>query len=139
MHYKVIGSVIAARLDIDEEIVQSIKLLCEKLQVKSAVVHGIGAVKSAKTGIFDFESGAYKENQFDKFAELISLDGNVTEMDGEKYIHLHASFGDENGNTFGGHLKSAIIGATCELFIMTLDETIHRFHDEKTGLNLFDI
>lgn len=139
MYYKSIGNTIAARLEIGEEIIASITEICEKEKVKSAVIHAIGAVSSAKVAMFDFKKGAYNENEINKFMELISLEGNVTKMNGENYIHLHASFGDEDGNAFGGHLKEAVIGATCELFIETLDEEIVRIHDDKTGLNVFSI
>ncbi len=139
MQYKTLGNVIAARLEIGEEIIACVKEICEKEKVKSAVIHAIGAVKSAKIAMFDFSTGAYKENEIDRFMELTSLDGNATKMDGETYIHLHANFGDEDGRALGGHLKEAVIGATCEIFIFTLSEEIKRIHDENTGLNIFSL
>lgn len=139
MFYKTIGNVIAVRLEIGEEIVGCVKEICTKENLKSAVIHGIGAVKSAKIGLFDFDKGEYKENELNQFMELTSLDGSMTKMNGETYIHLHANFGDESGRAFGGHLKEAIIGATAEIFILTLGEEITRFHDDVTTLNLLDI
>ena len=70
---------------------------------------------------------------------LLNLEGNVTEMNGETYIHLHAVFGDHDARAFGGHLKSAVIGATCEMFIEPVENVIDRVKDDKTGLNIFDI
>ena len=40
-------------------------------------------------------------------------------------------------NTIGGHLISATISLTGEIFITQIDTAIERFHDENTGLNLF--
>ena len=137
MQYRTIGDTIVARLEIGEEIIASIKEICEKENVKSAVIHAIGAVNSAKFAMFDFDKKEYNENEVNRFMELISLEGNMTKMDGEVYIHLHASFGDESGAVFGGHLREAVIGATCEIFIHTLGEEIKRIHDENTGLNVF--
>ena len=37
---------------------------------------------------------------------------------------------------FGGHLKSAVVGATAEVFITVLSGKIDRTFDEQTGLNL---
>ena len=139
MKYSVKENLIIARLDIDDEIVDSIKTICENENVKSAVIHAIGAVKSADIALFDFASKEYKENSFNEFMELLSLEGNVTKMNKETYIHLHASLGNEKGQALGGHLKRAVIGATCEMFIETLPYEIKRIKDEKTGLNIFDI
>lgn len=40
-------------------------------------------------------------------------------------------------NTIGGHLISATISLTGEIFITQIDTAIERFHDKNTGLNLF--
>lgn len=140
MLYRTIDNVIAVRLEIGEEIVSSIKELCTKENVKSAVVHGIGALKSAKIGLFDLGKHKYIENEFNQFMELTSLDGSVTKKDGETYIHFHANLGTETGQALGGHLSEAIVGATAEIFIFKLSEEIGRFYDaEVTTLNLMDI
>ena len=44
---------------------------------------------------------------------------------------------NEKGQTVGGHLNSARISATCEMFIYIIDGEVDRFKDESTGLNLF--
>lgn len=139
MKYTQNGTNIVARLDIDDEIIASLETICKKNDIKSARVHAIGAVKSATVAMFDFAKGDYNENTLDRFMELLSLEGNVTEMNGETYIHLHAVFGDSDAKAFGGHLKKAVIGATCEMFIEPLENTVNRIKDEKTGLNIFDI
>ena len=60
-------------------------------------------------------------------------------MNGEYYSHIHMSAADEMGVTYGGHLNRAIVSATCEMFIDIIYGKVDRFHDEKTGLNLFDL
>lgn len=139
MKYTKNGKNIVARLDIDDEIIASLEIICKESNIKSARIHAIGAVKSATVAMFDFAKGDYNENSLDRFMELLSLEGNVTQMNGETYIHLHAVFGDCDGKAFGGHLKKAVIGATCEMFIEPLENTVSRVKEEKTGLNIFDI
>lgn len=139
MKYTKNGSVITARLDIDDEIIASLEKICREMNIRAARVHAIGAVKNATVAMFDFEKGDYNENKLDRFMELLNLEGNVTEMNGETYIHLHAVFGDHDARAFGGHLKSAVIGATCEMFIEPVENVIDRVKDDKTGLNIFDI
>lgn len=132
-------NVIVARLDIDDEIIASLETICKENDIKSARVHAIGAVKSATVAMFDFAKGDYNETKLDRFMELLSLEGNVTQMNGETYIHLHASFGDSEGKAYGGHLKNAVIGATCEMFIEPLENVVNRIKDSDTGLNIFDL
>ena len=53
-------------------------------------------------------------------------------------MHLHFSAGDSAGRVFGGHLNSAVISATAEIFVRTLCGAVGRRFDEGIGLNLLD-
>ncbi len=139
MKEKVIGNTIALRLEIGEEIVESVKNVCARHNVRAAYITGIGALKKAIVGVFNMETKIYKSNEFNCFTELTALCGNASVMNGESYIHLHASLADESGHAFGGHLNEGVIGATAEIFITVLDGTIERVHCEETGLNVFDL
>jgi len=55
------------------------------------------------------------------------------------YLHLHINLSDNKLNSFGGHLNSAIVSATCEFIIEDFGEDIDRFADEASGLNLLKI
>ena len=68
--------------------------------------------------------------------ELTSLSGNVSSMDGEVYLHLHANFANEQNIVRGGHLNEATVSATAEIFITQTPGIIGRYFDEKIGLNL---
>lgn len=139
MKEKVIGNTIVIRLEIGEEIIESIKDVCTRYSVKGAYITGIGALKKAVVGVFNMDTKVYKSNEYNCFTELTALCGNASVMNGESYIHLHASLADENGHAFGGHLNEGVIGATAEIFITVLDGTIERAHCDETGLNVFDI
>lgn len=136
MLYKNIGNTIVVRLEVGDEIVSSVKEICTRENLKSAVIHGIGAVRSARVGLFNFQTGVYKENEFNQPMELTSLEGSMTKMNGETYIHLHANFGDSEGRVLGGHLSHSVIGATAEIFILPLGEEIDRFYSDEIKLNL---
>ncbi len=83
------------------------------------------------------ETGRYSDLQLPNFMELTNLSGNVSALDGETYLHVHITLADEHGHAFGGHLKSAIIGATAEIFMTVFDTNIDRARDDATGLNTF--
>lgn len=140
MKVKKIENVYVVRLCENEKIVESLYEVCRSEKIRLATINAIGAVKSADVGLYSMENKAYKSNKFNVPLELVSLIGNVTQKDnGEAHVHVHASFADENGSIFGGHLEDAVVSVTCEIFITELNGEIKRKVDGKTGLTVFDI
>lgn len=139
MKYQKNGKVICVRLDIGEGIVASISEICEKENILFAEVKGIGAVSSATVGFYNLKRGEYIAQSFDEPMEMVSLLGNVTAKDGEPYLHLHASFSNEECQLVGGHLTEAVIGVTAEIFINVIDCQMNRRADKVTGINILDI
>lgn len=139
MKEKAIGNTVVLRLEIGEDIVKSVKDVCARRKITAAHISGIGALKKAVVGVFNMETKVYKSNEYNEFTELTNLCGNASLMNGETYIHLHATLADEEGHAFGGHLNEGIVGATAEIFITVLDGVIDRVYCDETGLNVFDI
>ncbi|MFP4017317.1 MAG: PPC domain-containing DNA-binding protein [Halanaerobiales bacterium] len=125
------------RLEKGEEIVSTIKKFCEEKGVKLARVSGIGAVDRAEIGLFDTKNKEYHSKELRGDHEITSLNGNISTKDGETYLHLHINLSDEEYNTKGGHLSSAVISGTGEIVIDIIDGTIEREFNEEVGLNLF--
>ena len=124
-------------MDKGEEVVSSLKSICQKEDIKLASVSAIGAVNDITVGVFNPDTKQYKSNRFTGNFEIISLSGKVTTMKGIPYIHLHMSAGNDEGKVFGGHLNEAKISATCEMVITLIDGEVDREYSEEIGLNLF--
>jgi hypothetical protein len=139
MKYKVFGSTIVVRIDRGEELMTSVKSLCEKEGVTLASITALGAVDHVIVGLYKVEEQRFLPNVFDGEMEMTSLIGNVTVKDGEVYLHMHADFADETGRVFGGHVTEVIVSGTCEMFIQKIDGVIGRRMDNETGINLFDM
>lgn len=137
MEYKKFGNVIVVRLDPGEEILESIKKISEKENIKLAKVEALGATNEFTIGAYSILEQKYYKKDYNGVWEIVSLHGNINTMNGEFYTHIHMGAGDNNGNFVGGHLNRAIISATCEMFITLIDGKIDRIKDEKTGLNIF--
>ena len=139
MRSRISNNVVAIRLDIGENIVECIKSVARLYDVKSAIVSGIGATDKFTCGVFNPVTREYKENHFLGTYEILSLCGNLTQMNEEPYVHLHIIVGDENCASIGGHLIEARISATAEIFLQIIDQPIDRIRDDDIGLNLLSL
>lgn len=138
MEYRKFGNTIFARIDRGEEILEKLKEISVKENIKLAHVSALGATNDFTVGVFNVDEKKYYANSFSGNFEIVSLTGTVTTMDGEFYAHLHMSAGNDKGEVFGGHLNRAKISATCEMVITVTDGTVERKFNEDVGLNLFD-
>ncbi len=136
MEYKRFDNNIVLRVNIGEDIVESINKVAHLEKIKLASVTGIGAIDDLTIGIFKPSDKTYYENKFKEDLEVLALNGNITTKNNEVYIHLHISVGDEKGNAFGGHLNEAIVSVTAEIFIHIIDGEVDRKLDESININL---
>ena len=136
MQYKKFGDTYAVRLEKGEEVVAAIKGLCEKEQIRLGTVTGLGAADRIVIGLFHTVEKKYYSTTYTEPMEMTALCGNVTEMDGQIYLHFHANFGRAGGAVIGGHLNEAHISATGEIFVRRLDGEVGRTFNEEIGLNL---
>lgn len=136
MEYKRFGNNIVVRMDRGEDIVEQVKVLAEREQIRLASVQALGAVNDFTVGVFNTETKVYGSNRFQGPYEIVSLTGIIDTMDGKFYTHLHMSAGNAQGQVFGGHLNRAVISATCEMIVTVIDGQVDRQFSEEIGLNL---
>ncbi len=138
MESKRFNNKIVVRLDKGEEIVSSLMKVVKEYNVKLGTIQALGATNYVKIGLFNVEEKKYYSNVLTKDMEITSLIGNISQKDGEPYLHLHINVADGKQNVYGGHLNECIISATCELFIDVIDGEVDRYFNEEIGLNLID-
>ena len=126
------------RIDKGEEIVETLKELCGKENIKLGTITGIGATNRVKVGLFDPKEKEYHASELEDNFEITSLYGNITTMNGETYLHLHINLCDKNHKCFGGHLNYAYVSATFEGVIELIEGEVNRHLDNEIGLNLLD-
>ncbi len=137
MEYRRFENTIIARIDKGEEILDKVKEIALKEDIKLASVQALGAISQFTVGVFKTDEKKYLANEFEGAFEIVSLTGTINTMDGEFYAHLHMSAGDEKGQVFGGHLNRAQVSATCEMVITVIPGNVDRKYSEEIGLNLF--
>lgn len=138
MDYRKIENKIVARIDKGEEILEKIKEIALKEDIKMASVTALGATSDFTVGVFKVDEKKYYSNNFSGNFEIVSLIGTINTMNGEFYTHIHMSAGNDKGEVFGGHLNRAVVSATCEMIIDIINGCVDRKFDEDVGLNLFE-
>ena len=139
MKTKLLGDTLAIRLEIGDDVVESVICACRENNILCGTVSGIGACNYAKIGVFYPQTKAYEEIEFEGDMEICSLLGNMTEKEGDPYLHLHVTLSSHDGSVVGGHLKAATVSATGEIFVRKLTGAMGRKICDITGLNIFDI
>lgn len=137
MDYRKFNHAIVARIDKGEEILEKVKEIALKEKIKLANVNALGATNDFTVGVFKTDEKKYYSNEFQENFEIVSLTGTINTMNGEPYIHIHMSAGNDKGEVYGGHLNKAVVSATCEMVINVIDGAVDRYFDEEIGLNLF--
>lgn len=136
MEYKVFDEIIVLRLEKGEEVIETIKKLCEKEDIKAGLISGLGATNHVVVGLFKADEKKYYSNTFEEDFEISNLTGNISRMNGEVYLHIHGTFANIEGKCIGGHLNKAVISATSEIIITKINADIERKFNKEIGLNL---
>lgn len=137
MEYKRFENTLVIRLNRGEEVLEQIKIIAEKENIKLAMINALGAADDFVVGVYSVPKKKYYSKEYQGAYEITSLHGNISTMNDEFYLHLHMSAADNNGNVVGGHLNKCVISATCEMFISIINGNVDRIKDEETGLNIF--
>ncbi len=137
MEYKRFENTIILRMDRGEEILETLKTVALKENIKLASVSAIGACDHFVAGVYSIPEQKYYKNEFNGVFEITALVGNINTMNGEYYAHLHITCADEKCNCLGGHLNEARISATCEMVINIIEGNVDRVKNPDTGINVF--
>ena len=139
MKFQKVGSKWIVRINKGEEILTTLKKFCSDNKIFFGTVSGIGAVNRAVIGLFETSAKEYHTTEYTGDYEVTSLLGNITTMNNEVYLHLHINLAGPDNRTIGGHLSSAFVSGTIELFIDAIEDKLEREFDETVGLNLWKL
>jgi predicted DNA-binding protein with PD1-like motif len=104
--------------------------------VQSGAMTGLGAVGAIQLAYYDLATKSYRRRDFEGDHEIGALCGNITRLDGEPLVHMHAVIGGPDFAAFTGHVMQARCGATLEVFLHDWAAGIDRRMDAAIGLNL---
>lgn len=127
------------RFEIEEDFLESLSAWAQANGVKSGFFNGVGGAKSTSLGFYDVSQKQYHFQELDSFLEVVSINGNLTQNNGQFKIHAHAVLSDDQLRTYGGHVQKLVVGGTLEIFFTPFDVIVGRQHSDVIGLDLLDI
>ncbi|MFX0023172.1 MAG: PPC domain-containing DNA-binding protein, partial [Candidatus Hermodarchaeota archaeon] len=132
--------IIVAKVEPDEDLIDSIIKLVKEYDIKSGVINCIGALKKFTLGFYDINSKNYNFKTFEEYVELISCIGNISYKDKDPIIHLHVSLGRSDYTVIGGHLtQPSIISVTGEVKVIEIEQKLLRREDPQFDLSLLNL
>jgi uncharacterized protein len=106
--------------------------------VQSAHFTAIGAFHDARLGFYDPDKKMYRLIPIDTQVEVVSLVGDIAQLDGKPAVHMHCVVSMPDGHALGGHFLSAHVAPLLEVFVTADPVALHKKHDDATGLALMD-
>jgi len=125
--------------DKGDDILIGLSDFVKKNEIKGGQLSGIGVLTQVELGFYHLDKKLYERKHFgSKEFELLSFNGNISLREDEPFVHVHVSLGQENFQVIGGHLFSAKVGVTAEIFLHPLGVMPIRKQNEEIGLALID-
>lgn len=121
---------VCCRLHRGDDLLLSIRTLCEREKIDAAVVlSAVGCVSRAVLR----DAGGVNLRSVDEPCEIVSLNGTASRT----RCHLHLALSREELSTIGGHMMpGCIVNTTCELVLGVLEHM--RFDVEQDAQTGYD-
>lgn len=121
---------VCRRLHRGDDLLLSIRTLCEREKIDAAVVlSAVGCVSRAVLR----DAGGVNLRSVDEPCEIVSLNGTASRT----RCHLHLALSCEDLSTIGGHMMpGCIVNTTCELVLGVLEHM--RFDVEQDAQTGYD-
>lgn len=122
-----------------DDLLVSITQCAQDAKLTSASISGLGQVYNPTLAYF---SSNPKDKPtlttFSGYYELASLNGNITNNNGQYYTHAHVTLADQKFHGIAGHIDNAKIGLTAEITIVPFASVIMRYVDPDTGFGTIE-
>lgn len=121
-----------------EEVISLLIDFAKTLDLQAGFFCGIGAVEAVTLSFYNTETKEYEDLALELPMEIASLNGNISMLDDEPFVHMHGAFADNNMEMRGGHVKRLVVSGTCEVSFVSMPGRVNRTYDPATGLNLME-
>ncbi|WP_455277402.1 PPC domain-containing DNA-binding protein [[Eubacterium] cellulosolvens] len=136
-----LSNVLIVRMKSKDDIREKLMEVVEKNGFKRAVIlSAIGSVFEASFyGVKPGSELPYGKDRITTLKkkgpfEVLTMEGNILPMGDNLIPHIHVTLGAHDGTVIGGHLETAIVYTTIELFLAEVRQsTVEKQDDEIAG------
>lgn len=107
------------RLDAGEEIRGTIAAFARREGLRCAALSGIGSARDVELGYYHRTRGEYVRQRLEDEVEILALTGNLSELEGAPFPHLHVVVAGSDFAARGGHFFQGVVSVTCEVQLVT--------------------
>jgi len=129
MYYSKTKSGYVLRLEVGEELQESLRQFVQKEGLEGGFYQGIGMLHQVELAFFLREEKEYHRQFFDGDFELVSLLGNISSVEEEALPHSHVVLSNQKFETVSGHLVRGTVCVTAEIFLVPSDISLGREED----------
>jgi len=123
-----------------DEVVSGLLQLAQRERVESARFTAIGGVSQAEFGYFELDKKKYKAFKYERQLEVLSLAGDIAlDPEGKPTVHAHVVLGDVDGGAIGGHLISALVRPTLEVFVNVYPTRLQKRDEPETDTQVIEL
>lgn len=120
----------------DDEAIAGLNAFAASEALAASQITGIGAVREAVLGYFDWDRKSYRRIPVREQCEVVSLVGDVTCGPEGRQLHLHVVLARADGAALGGHLLAAFVRPTLEVIVTESPGYLQRRVDPETKIAL---
>lgn len=117
-----------------DSIRESLEGLARDEGIVGARLSAIGAIEDPELGGYDLDKRGYFRRDFPGLWELVSLEGNLSLLEGKPFLHAHVVITGHDFQAYGGHLFDSKVGVICEVFVEPVSTPLPRILCEAVGL-----
>ncbi len=139
MEYADFSKGFVIKMSAGEKFHQTLVHFSKEKKLPSAFYQGIGTVCEIEIGFFNLSQNKYLKKRINSFCELTSAMGNLSFFEGQPFPHTHVTLGDENYQTFSGHLFEATIATIAEIILLPIDIALIRKQHESINFKCLDL
>jgi predicted DNA-binding protein with PD1-like motif len=131
------NSLVVAKLEAGEDVIENLNKLVDKYNIKSGFIDmGIGMIKSLRIGYWNIDK--YDELYIEDRSELVAFHGSIA--DDKNRFHIHIGVARKDHQLYGGHFFSGIADPLMEVKITKFEEVkFTRKYNVKSTLNELEI
>ena len=119
-----------------EELTASLLAFCTEKGLSGATFTGLRAADEVELAYYNLGTKSYERHPIHEELEILSITGNLGNLDEKLMLHMHGVFGRNDLSTLGGHIFTLRVSGACEIHLTALPALLTRAYDETTGLNL---